>query len=162
MILPCLVIRTNFFIPLLDLSCLVKNLLILKFPDFILDASIITLQDCFCAFFKICSSEFVFTDLGDFTSNFIPSIYKSAVFILDLGINSTLCPAIAKIFATRNSCGHGLQPAGIIILPFVFLLLILFITKNASMNNLQIASTSLNKFALFSEFDIIKTERGKC
>lgn len=31
-------------------------------------------------------------------------------------------PAAAKMLATRNSCGHGLHPAGIITSPFDFIL----------------------------------------
>ena len=34
------------------------------------------------------------------------------------GINSTECPANAKIFATWISCGHGFASAGITTLPF--------------------------------------------
>ena len=35
------------------------------------------------------------------------------------GINSTVCPAPAKISATRSSCSQGLRPGGMIILPFL-------------------------------------------
>ena len=70
---------------------------------FILDVSMIILQDCLTAFFKICSSEFAFADFGDLISNSTPSRRISAVLVFDSGMNSTACPARARILATRCS-----------------------------------------------------------
>ena len=56
--------------------------------------------------------------MGDLISYVVPSRKMSGVLRLASGINSTECPANAKILATRCSCGHGLASAGIRILPF--------------------------------------------
>lgn len=51
--------------------------------------------------------------IGDLISNSTPLSLMPAVLILAGGRNSTANPAIAKILATRSSCGHGVTLAGI-------------------------------------------------
>lgn len=80
------------------------------------DMSMMMLGDCFSAFRIVCSRVFGVKRSGDLISYSTPSTKMSGTF-RSVGIkNSTLCPAEAKISATRNSCGHGYTPDGIIIL----------------------------------------------
>lgn len=53
--------------------------------------------------------------IGDLILNSVLSSLMSALLIFAGGKNSTTCPAIARILATRSSCDHGCVPAGIMI-----------------------------------------------
>lgn len=55
----------------------------------ILEVSTIIFEDCFKAFFSKCSIEFALADLGDFSSNSVPLMSISAVWIFDSLMNST-------------------------------------------------------------------------
>ena len=50
-------------------------------------------------------------------SRMMPFKRISAVLVFSFGMNSTTCPASAKILATLSSCGQGLALAGMMILP---------------------------------------------
>ena len=80
---------------------------------------IIMFKDCLVACFKVCSSVFALNNSGDFISYSMPSRQISALWVICSGMNSTVCPAFAKILAACNSCGQGLHFTGIIILPFL-------------------------------------------
>lgn len=119
----CFEIINRLLICFLDLAWVIKKLrVLLSLTYFIRDVSIIMFGDCFKAFFNICSREFDKDDFGDFISYLIPFSAISAVCRFASGTNSTWWPAAAKMLATRNSCGHGLHPAGIITSPFDFIL----------------------------------------
>ena len=118
MMQPLPVIIISRLIPVLTLACANRNRRTLfARACLILDMSTMILGDCLMAFFRLCSSEFERAAFGDLISNSTSSSKMSAVLRFASGKNSTLCPASARISATRNSCGQGLRPAGIIIWP---------------------------------------------
>ena len=81
-ICPCFVIMIRLLICLLILTWFIRKRRVLSsLTFFILEVSIMILQDCFTAFLRICSSEFALADFGDFISNSIPSNRISAVFV---------------------------------------------------------------------------------
>ena len=67
---------------------------------FILDVSMIILQDCLTAFFKICSSEFAFADFGDFDIFYFCIIIKSE--------QSKMLIIFVLLFKTKSSLPRGI------------------------------------------------------
>ena len=127
-ICPCLVTKIRLPICFCSWAFFIKkDLSLSSLSPFILDESKIIFLDCFSARLILRSNLSGLLVKGDFNSWAIPSNKKSAVLIFASGKNSTLCPAIAKISAILSSCGQGLRPPGIIILPRLFFLTIKYI-----------------------------------
>lgn len=119
MVRPRFVIKISLPICFCCPAFVIRNLYSLSSRMFLArDESNIMFFDCFRARFKFRSNLSGLFVNGDLISYSTPSSRISAVFRLVSGKNSTICPAAAKISATRNSCGQGLRPAGIMIRPF--------------------------------------------
>lgn len=118
MIWPRFVMKISPPICFCSLAFLIKNRRRLSSRMFfILDESKMIFLDCFSPRLILRSNLSGLLVNGDFISYPIPSSKISAVLIFDSGKNSILWPAIARILAIRSSCGHGLRPPGIMILP---------------------------------------------
>ena len=87
----------------------------------ILEESIMTFLDWRRARLRLRKIFFGLLVNGDLISNSTPSSKMSAVLDVRVGKNSTVCPASDRILATRNSCGQGQSPAGMIICALLFL-----------------------------------------